>query len=726
MTDLSYDLGQKCAAFQRQHTDAVERASHTAGGEPLLDGALPLLIGPPQAPAGARPSARGGAVREALRRFDSEAAAIALWLRGALAAVRSSADAADLDTRWAALEHLEREAAQMGRRFLFDRAAMALTRLPLLTRVMVTHVVLLLEMRRPVYGERRDRVADLPDAAECFALYADALRADLGAAVGERLAAIGSAGRGITDAWASEPFTADWQAWYAKVRVFDPAGDEFQHYLARVLRDVTLDLQDQVADVVRRTAALVGAPLDRWYAAPRPLRYGEVVQLRGGSLWPLVDGDGVGNDGALGDGAAGWLLVSVGERTDGGEVQTGEPFHLRRSDGACYLLDSDPDGGALPVGDAPQGGGSFFLRAMEIKPGKAAATGATYFLVGVHSGAYLQSTPEGALRLRPWQHTNHAGPDFPTWCFVEPRRPLVRALAPRALDDRETTLQVLGLLGNLPGDLGGAFSLLGSIVGLLWPPDPTPTWEEIKAYFQRELGKALAHAELGRLSNFMNGIENRLKTYKVNVDFVGGNTNPTVINNLALQLIAINDTLVQELPAFLNPVSATPLDTLPFLWRVARYKLCILKELKIYPNTALDIQYQIDSFVADVRPKLVSACIDRLMRERMGAVSGQPERYNEGMGAYLLCYRDNFNGRVFNVSNRDFMTTSNCSAIVNYPAYNAFAASELAKYRRSVRDGYLPNVLRTQVEPFNAMAKLSRNTPPIALTASGNDGWTAT
>jgi len=729
MSDVIHDLFQNSITFQQRHAEAVRVISSTTDGSSIIDKVLPLLVDPSATRAHPPQWRRGSAARSAVLRGEIEAAVITTWLRGALDRVQSSARVDDVDARWAALERLEREVSEIGRRLLLDNTHVALTRLLLLTRILSVHAMLLLEMRREDYGERRGRFADTSGAAACFELYASVLRRDLTAAVTERLASIESNGQGVTDPWATEEFKKDWLSWYAKVRVFDPKGCEFQHYLARVLRDFTLDLQEQVIDVVRRTAELVGAPADAWYAVPGVLRYGDVVQLQGGSLWPLVDGDDVGADGVLQDDASGgWTLVSATDRPGGSEIQTGEPFHLRSTSGERFLHDAS-QGGRARVGDAPQTGGSFFLRAMEVKPGKIAMTHTTYFLVGVHSDAYLQTTADGALLLRPWRETHHAGPDFPSWSFFVEKGPArMRALSAQSMTDLNVTLTVFDLLSTLP-EVGPLFSLLGTVVGFLWPKEPVPTWSEIKAYFKAELGKALAEAELGSLANFMDGIERRLTDYQANVKFVkdqGNIEDPIHLQNLSNELKRINDDLVQDLSNFLYPVNATPLDTLPYYWRVARYKLCVLKELGVYENTSVDVQHQLDSFINESRPVLVNDCIARLMRERMNAISSTPERYNEAFGAYLLRYRDGFTGKVFNVSNRDFLTTSNCTASVNYPAYNDFAKSELAKYRNSVRNEYLAAVVSMQVDPFNAMAELSTNTKPISLKASGNDGWSLT
>jgi hypothetical protein len=331
------------------------------------------------------------------------------------------------------------------------------------------------------------------------------------------------------------------------------------------------------------------------------------------------------------------------------------------------------------------------------------------------------------LLLRPWKETHHAGPDFPTWCLVEPGRAGGTLSRSAAVNERDVTMSLFQLLGDLPDPLGQAFSLLGTVVGFLWPAEPVPTWNEIKAYFQKELGKALANAELGALAGFMDGIERSLETYRANVKAAqdaGAIGSAQSQERLFDDLDDVNDTLVQDLSKFLYPVSATPLDTLPFYWRVARYKLCIIAEMTIYDVAAFDEQHQLDSFIGESRPVLKDACAARLMRERMNSISSVPERYNEAMGQYMLRFRDNFTGTVVNVDKRNFITTSNCVAHADYPGYNAYARTELAKHRKTVRDSYIGTVRRLVVDPFNKMVGLSTNTPPLSLTSTGNDGWT--
>ncbi|PRP96169.1 hypothetical protein ENSA7_69830 [Enhygromyxa salina] len=737
MTRFISRLRHHIVNFYCQNTAAAGLLASRAAEAPVLDEVLALFAAPGtrSAPNVSSPRPRSltqRGVEGELARLERHAAVLDGWLAGRPDALRGYArDAEAAEARWSGLETLERQAGEAGRRLILDSGGSE--RVPLLCRLMIVHLATQVEMTHAVHGARRGSWAAADERlAATFRMYAEALREAADAAVTERLRSIAQDCDGnITDPWADDEYTADWTAWYEKVLVNEPNGSQLQHYLAHVTRDVTLELRDGIAGVVRCCATAVGVPPEGWYAESSPLQLGDRVMLCGGSAWPIGSGGLLGAAGTLheDEGPAVWTLLGAHNQQPGDTLLTEDVFHLQSTADQRYLHDCTSEAGPI-LADCPQPGGSFFVRAMEIPRGEPATTRATYFLVGAHSGAYLQIGDDGALGLRPWTKTDHAGPVFPTWSFVEAPTPPPTLRAATAPSEKDLTVAFLNTLGHLSGIPG--FQIVGTVIGLVWPKEPVPTWAQIRAEFTRMIGEALATFELGQLSNYIDGIERKMETYHHNAITFGPNANPLQLDNLADELKAINGDLLLNLSNVLYSANAGLLQTLPYFWKVARYKAVLMKELELYENTAFDTQFQINAFVDESRSPMV-AVLDQLMSNRMGEISSSPERYNEGFGAYLLRYRDRRTGQVFNVSNSAFMTTSNCHASVDYPGYNNYARNQLKAYRRNIRDSFLQDVIETEVVPFNALVELTEDladpdapgrSAPITMVASGDDSWT--
>ncbi|KIG14468.1 hypothetical protein DB30_06811 [Enhygromyxa salina] len=745
MTRFTNRLRHQIVNFYCQNTAAAGLLASRAPEAPVLDEVLALFAAPGKrsepdvSSPRPRPLTQSGVEGE-LARLERHAAVLDGWLAGRPDALRGytrDAEAVEdveaVEARWSGLETLERQAGEAGRRLILESGGSE--RVPLLCRLMIVHLATQIEMMRTAHGARRGGWAAADERLEAtFRLYAEALREAADAAVTARSRSIAQGcDGGIIDPWADDEYAADWTAWYEKVLVNEPNGSQLQHYLAHVTRDLTLELQDAVAGVVRCCATAVGVPPEGWYAGSSPLRFGDRVVLRGGSAWPIGSGGLLGAAGTLDEdeGPAVWTLLGAQNQQPGAALMTEDVFQLQSTSDGRYLHDSKSDCGPI-LADGPQAGGSFFVRAMEIPRGQPATTRATYFLVGAHSGAYLQIGGEGALGLRPWTKTDHAGPVFPTWSFVEAPAPTptptLRAATPPS--EKDLTVAFFNTMGHLTGI--PPFQMVGTVIGLVWPKEPVPTWAEIRAEFTRMIGEALATFELGQLSNYIDGIERKMQTYHHNASTFGPNANPLQLDNLADELKSINGDLLLNLSNVLYSANAGLLQTLPYFWKVARYKTVLMKELELYENTAFDTQFQINAFVDESRTPMV-AVLNQLMSNRMGEISSSPERYNEGFGAYLLRYRDARTGQVFNVSNSAFMTTTNCHASVDYAGYNNYARNQLKSYRRKIRDSFLRDVIETEVVPFNALVELTKDladadapgrSAPITMVASGDDSWT--
>lgn len=736
MTRFINRLRHQSLNYYCQNTAAAGLLASSAGEAPVLSEVLALFAAPDRRsqPDVSSPRARlstQSEVEAALARLDRHAAVLGSWLAGRPDVLRRyTRDVETAEARWSALETLERQAGEAGRGLIVD--AGGCERVPLLCQLMILHLATQVEMTHPDHEARRGSWAAADEHLQAtFRMYAEALREAADACVAERLRSIAQGcDGGITDPWADDAYTADWNAWYEKVLVNEPNGSQLQHYLAHVIRDVTVELQDGIAGAVRCCAIAVGVTPEGWYAESNPLQFGDGVVLCGGSAWPLGSGGLIGAAGTLDEdeGPAVWSLRAAHNQQPGDALLTEDVFHLQSTSDQRYLHDSNADAGPI-LADCPQPGGSFFVRAMEISRGQPTTTRATHFLVGAHSGAYLQIGDEGALGLRPWAETEHAGPVFPTWSFVEASPPLGAAAA-AAPSEIDLTVAFLNTLGQVSGN--PAFLIVGTVIGLVWPSEPTPTWAEIRAEFTRMIGEALATFELGQLSNYIDGIERKMESYHHNAITFGPNANPIELDNLADELKDIDDDLQLNLSNVLYPVNAGLLETLPYFWKVARYKAVLLKELDLYENIAFDTQREINAFVEESRSPVVTA-LNQLMSNRMGEISSSPERYNEWLGEYFLRYRDTRTGQVFNVSNKAFLTMGSCHASVDYPAYNEYARAELNSYRRKIRDSFLHDVRETEVVPFNALVALTADlangaTPgqcvPITMVANGNDSWT--
>ncbi len=733
MTRFIDRLRQQSLHFQCQNSAAAALLASCAAETPVLGEVLAALRrSEPDASSLRASLSTQSAVEGALARLERHAAVLGGWLAGQPDVLRrATRDVETAEARWSGLETLERQAGEAGRRLVVDAGGSE--RVPVLCRLMIVHLATQVEMTHPDHGARRGSWAAADEHLEAtFRMYADAIGEAASAGVTERSRSIAQrCGFGVTDPWADDAYAADWTAWYDKVLVNEPNGSQLQHYLAHVIRDVTLELRDAIAGVVRCCAAAVGVSPEGWYAESKPLQFRDRVVLCGGSAWPIASGGSIGAAGTLDEdeGPAVWSLRAAHDQQSGDALLTEDAFHLQSTSDQRYLHDGDADAGPI-MADCPQPGGSFFVRAMEIPRGKPATTHATYFLVGAHSGAYLQIGDEGALALRPWGQTDHAGPVFPTWSFVEAPPPLPTLRAAAAPSEIDLTVAFLNTLGQVSGN--PSFLIVGTVIGLVWPSEPTPTWAEIRAEFTRMIGEALATFELGQLSNYIDGIERKMESYHHNATTFGPNANPIELDNLADELKDIDDDLQLNLSNVLYPVNAGLVETLPYFWKVARYKAVLLKELDLYENIAFDTQREINAFVDESRAPIVDA-LNLLMSNRMGDISTSPERYNEGFGVYLLRYRDARTGQVFNVSTEGFVTMGSCHATVDYDGYNDYARSELKSYRRKIRDSYLHDVKETEVVPFKGLAELTADlangaTPgrvdPITMVASGNDSWT--
>ncbi len=593
----------------------------------------------------------------------------------------------------------------------------AITLLPLICRLAIIHLTACAEYRYYIanHSDTSEITRKLKDQEAsnyqkaCFASYSQMLLDSIELAVAERVSLITKTEpeKQIDDPWASSVDQQEWRSWFSKVLVYEPNEDECAHYVAVQQRNFIISATGSYARQMNQLASLCEITEDDWYSEPKAIQWEDNITLHSGSYWP-----GTHSTKLTGYSDNQWQLIPT-ETQETKQAWQGTTFILQQADGASWV---DDEGKLVREKDQA---GIFMFRTMGFEPNTAIYSGMNYLLFNPTSKNYLQMTADSEVLCRPWSEIDHQSPAFASWS-VSPIKPTLRdsQQVVRATTERLSQISFFSAMNNI----GTVITYIGFFTDILFPSNEL-TWEEIRAEFADMIHEALAIQELNNLENYIIGITNRLKSYRQNIEFVGDNPSSQELDNLADEVKRINDDLQQNLNAILYPGSADILETLPYFWRVSRYKLTVIREIQCYQDTAFDGQYQIDQFVEQSRPKIVES-INTMMSNRMNAISSSPERYNEGFGHYMLRNVDNWTGETYNVPKSDFIQTSNCTAHVNYPGYNNYAQDELRKYRKQRRDQYLSIVRNDTVNLFNVFAENAEISPnTITLEPVGNDSW---